>query len=269
MNEDGPTGWSPTAPYDRPARLWKPGGGSRLPLQGILRDMGVLDLVQHACQEGKVSRLTVEHDGRTAAVFFEAGQVVHAELGDGQGAEAFFELMAWTEGAFLLEYEVTSPAQSIHRSSTGLLLEAAQRMDEGVAEREPAAEASGSLFTLGAQMEDPRRGSMNELVHSLAALEGVTGVVLVAEDGVVLADSLETDPEKEGAVAVFTAAAAGQAGASMNLGVFRKATLQVAGKTMLVLRGRDFYAGLLLGESASPAHVASRSQPILDAMAQP
>src|SRR3989304_4765782 len=102
MNEDGPTGWSPTAPYDRPARPWKPGGGSRLPLQGSLRGMGVLDLVQHACQEGKGSRLTVELGEQTAAVFFEAGQVVHAESGGRQGAEAVFELMALEEGAFPL-----------------------------------------------------------------------------------------------------------------------------------------------------------------------
>src|SRR3989304_9397070 len=55
--------------------------------------------------------------------------------------------MAWKQGAFLLEHDVTSPAQSINRSSTGLLLEAAQRMDEGAADGEPAGEALTSLFS--------------------------------------------------------------------------------------------------------------------------
>ncbi len=49
-------------------------------MQGNLRDMGVADLIQHICQDNKLARLSIFHDGHQAVLFFKDGGVVHAEL---------------------------------------------------------------------------------------------------------------------------------------------------------------------------------------------
>lgn len=106
---------------------------------------------------------------------------------------------------------------------------------------------------------------MADTAQSLAGIEGVEGVVVVAEDGVVLCHALEGDPEREGAVAAFVGGAAVQASQLMNLGTFRKASVLLTGSAVLVIRHSDQYIGLLLKEGASPALVSSRAASILGA----
>ncbi len=224
-------------------------------MQGLLRDMGVPELIQHVCQEGRTARLTVEDTGRTAEVFFEGGQVVHAQFGETEGEQAVFAILEWRAGSFTLEPEVAAPRRSIERSYAGLLLEAAHRLDEGA-------------LAVSSSVEMPRMGQgegggMDEIARALAGIEGVEGCVLVAEDGVVLAHALQGDPEKEGAVAAFVAGAAQQASQVMDLGRFRRATVSGGVGTMLILHHEDFYAGLVLKEGVSPAMVATRAEAIL------
>lgn len=224
-------------------------------MQGLLRDMGVPELIQHVCQEGQTARLVVEDSGRHAEVFFEGGQVVHAQLGDREGEQAVFAILDWRAGSFRLEPEVHAPKRSIERSCTGLLLEGARRLDEG------------PIGTSGSPEEPPvgrgEGGGMDRIAQALAGIEGVEGCVLVAEDGVVLAHTLSGDPEKEGAVAAFVAGAAQQASQVMDLGPFRRATVSGGAGTMLILHHDEFYAGLVLKEGASPAMVAARAEAIL------
>jgi hypothetical protein len=99
-------------------------------LQGDLQHMGVADLIQHNCQDGKTGQLTIEHNQERAALFFKAGNVVHATLGQMQGEEVVYRILSWEQGHFKLESGVQSPATTITRSWSGLLLQGAQRLDE-------------------------------------------------------------------------------------------------------------------------------------------
>jgi len=229
-------------------------------IQGHLGDMSVADLIQHACQDGKTARLQMENGGQTAQIYFEGGQVVHAALGDLAGEAAVYQALAWKEGAFNLEAEVNPPSRSIERSYTALLFEGARRIDEGEAQLDRELQA-----VLG-NPGDGRLGVQSEsadTVGSLTKIEGVEGAVLVAEDGVVVGHSVEGDAEKEGAVAAFVGAAALQAGASMGLGGFKRAAVGISSGSLLVIKHRDLFIGLLLKEGASPALVAGRAEAIL------
>ena len=104
---------------------------------------------------------------------------------------------------------------------------------------------------------------MSERIQNLKAIEGVAGVVIAARDGVVLEHSLDGDPDKEGAVAVFVGYAAAQVGQSLALGNFEWGTVAIGKETMLVVEQPDFYVGLLLEEKASPALVASKLEGVL------
>ena len=105
---------------------------------------------------------------------------------------------------------------------------------------------------------------MVEIAQILAKIDGVAGAVLVAEDGVVLAHTLEGDPEKEGAVAAFLGAAAVQAGEAMKLGRQKRATVSMANDHIVVLKSKEYFVGLLLQGGASPALVASRAETLLE-----
>lgn len=90
-------------------------------------------------------------------------------------------------------------------------------------------------------------------------------MVIAARDGVVLEHSLDGDPDKEGAVAVFVGYAAAQVGESLALGNFEWGTVAIGKQTMLVVERPDFYVGLLLEEKSSPALVASKLEGLLRA----
>jgi predicted regulator of Ras-like GTPase activity (Roadblock/LC7/MglB family) len=234
-------------------------------LQGSLQDMSVADLIQHNCQEGRTARIDLRNgaDGRTAALFLEQGQIVHAESQGAGGEEIVYRVLAWTEGSFSVEPGQPAPEHTIQRSYAGLLLEGMRRIDEGTPEPEPL-QAAGSP-TVGKAGRGPAKeeGSMSERIQNLKAIEGVAGVVIAARDGVVLEHSLEGDPDKEGAVAVFVGYAAAQVGQSLALGNFEWGTVALGKETMLVVEQPDFYVGLLLEEKASPALVASKLEGVL------
>lgn len=231
-------------------------------MQGNLSDMGVADLIQHACQEGMLARLVLENQGQQAEIYFRSGQVTHAATGDLAGEAAVFAVLEWDIGTFRLEPEVEGSERTIDRSYTGLLLEGARRIDEG-----RSAESGPGPVPRQAQGRSGMEGEMSAVVEALEKVEGVGGVVLVAEDGVVLAHHVQGDPEKEGAVAAFVGAAAEQVGEAMSLGVFRRAVAALSGGNILVIKHSGYYAGLMLAENASAAMVASKAQAALQDLA--
>lgn len=98
----------------------------------------------------------------------------------------------------------------------------------------------------------------------LKTIDGVTGVVIAACDGVVLASDVpEGDGEREAAVAVFVGAAANQVGEAMQFEAFNQGIVTLKSKRVLVISQPDRYIGLWLGENASPAIVGNAATQIL------
>ncbi len=218
-----------------------------MPLQGSLKEMSLANLIQVNCQEMRSARLTLQDRGRTGEVYFSDGQVVHASAGKRAGADAVYELLVWETGTFTLETEVHAPEKTITVPWTELLLEGMKRVADHQTEKRP--------------MEGPM--SSNKLAQ-LRAIEGVTGAVIAASDGVVLAaDVPDGDGEKEAAVAVFVGSAAGQIGEALCLGTFARGTVTLKNKRVLILQQPDRYIGLWLAENASPAIVGSAAAHVL------
>ncbi|MGB8647295.1 MAG: DUF4388 domain-containing protein, partial [Anaerolineae bacterium] len=61
-------------------------------------------------------------DGLEADVYFARGNIVHAALGDSEGEEVVYKILAWQDGEFNLETGIRSPGASIRRSWSSLLL---------------------------------------------------------------------------------------------------------------------------------------------------
>jgi hypothetical protein len=98
--------------------------------QGSLSELHLPDIIQLVSVSGKtgVFRLIdAEHKGD---IWLHEGRIVHAELEDLTGEEAVYALAIWRTGEFRFEAGIPSPRQSIQKSNTNLLMEAARRLDE-------------------------------------------------------------------------------------------------------------------------------------------
>jgi predicted regulator of Ras-like GTPase activity (Roadblock/LC7/MglB family) len=211
-------------------------------LEGNLKDLSLVNLIQLNCQEMNEVKITLEYLGKEGIIFCSDGNMVHAATGSLTGEEAVYELLRWNGGTFRVQDSITLPERTIDRNWNSILLEGMQRIDEG--------EAS---------MED----RLNKLAHDLNEMATVSGAVIVARDGTVLAEAVEGNAEKEGAVAVFVGNAAGQIGEALALGPFDWGVVAMGRDRTLVLEKSDFFVGLLLTEKASPALVTSKVEEIL------
>lgn len=215
-------------------------------LQGNLKDMSLANLVQMNCQEMRTARLTLAHQGQTAAIFIADGQVVHAENDSEQGEQVFFRALAWQDGTFALDTDILSPARTIQSPWSALLLEGMKRASELQAQEKLAAES----------LSNSR--SNTALLARLKKIEGVRGVVLASSDGIVLnTDLADGDGDREAAVAVFIGGAARQLSESLELGEFQHGVVLAGDYRVLVMQTTDRYCGLVLNERGSPALVAS------------
>jgi hypothetical protein len=98
--------------------------------QGSLTDLPLADIVQLVAVSGKTGMFSLKRAAEAGAVFLSSGQIVHARLGEVEGEDAIYSLALWTSGSFQFSPGVEADKQTITRSNTNLLMEAARRSDE-------------------------------------------------------------------------------------------------------------------------------------------
>jgi Domain of unknown function (DUF4388) len=98
--------------------------------QGSLKELPLPDIVQLVSVSGKTGVFNLKNGATSGEIYLRDGQIVHAKAGNLEGEEAVYELAVWNEGEFVFHPGKTSPASTIKRSNTNLLMEAARRIDE-------------------------------------------------------------------------------------------------------------------------------------------
>lgn len=101
-------------------------------VSGSLREMGLPDIVQVLFHGRKTGRLNVRSNGKSGEIHFLEGAIANALFGDHKGADAFYQMLKFTEGDFALDPGFTPTARVVEESSEALLLEGMRRMDEGL-----------------------------------------------------------------------------------------------------------------------------------------
>jgi predicted regulator of Ras-like GTPase activity (Roadblock/LC7/MglB family) len=150
-------------------------------MKGNLHDMGVADLIQHNCQDRKTVQVTVEHSGRQAVLFFRDGDVVHAGLDGRSGEEVVYEILQWEDGTFETENSIPPPAVTIRKNWSGLLLEAARRLDE-TADALPPSVAEGRMEV------DPMATNLERILKEMGGeIAGYLASVVAGMDGINIA----------------------------------------------------------------------------------
>lgn len=204
-------------------------------MQGSLKDMDVATLIQHNCQDRKTAQLDVTQNGTTATLFFQDGNVAHATLDELEGEEVIYRIIDWAEGDFSLEIGIETPKVSIERSWSGLLLEAAKRMDE-------ANQPVDDLFSEpppepAAAPPEPKKKSdilaetITELLKDSADIEGAA---VVGTDGLIYAAKVPQSDLDENMVGAVSAAIFGLGSRSVK-------QLKRGGFNQIIIQGKDGY----------------------------
>ena len=72
-------------------------------LIGNLKDIKLPSLIQLNCMEHNNAKLSIERSGKFGFIYFEDGQVTHAEFDPYIGEEAVYRLLGLYEGKFKVE----------------------------------------------------------------------------------------------------------------------------------------------------------------------
>ncbi len=98
-------------------------------IRGRLSEMNLIDLFQSLELGQKMCSLTVTKD-ETCRMFFEAGQLHHAEWGAVLGDDAVYAVVGWSEASFEINFNAKSDQKTTTKSTQGLLMEALRLLDE-------------------------------------------------------------------------------------------------------------------------------------------
>lgn len=117
-------------------------GGRRRKRSGIageLGDLGLPDLVQMLVIGMKTACVGLKSDRRRGKIWLENGTPRHAVAGDLTGEEAFYEMVRWSTGEFVVQHGIRTKKSTLSRDAMFLLMEGMRLMDEGA---DPASSAA-------------------------------------------------------------------------------------------------------------------------------
>jgi hypothetical protein len=98
--------------------------------QGSLRELPLPDIIQLVAVSGKTGVFALKNGGESGKIFLRKGQIVHAAVGTLVGEQAVYELARWLQGEFVFTPGTEPEGETIERSNTNLLMEAARQIDE-------------------------------------------------------------------------------------------------------------------------------------------
>jgi CheY-like chemotaxis protein len=98
--------------------------------RGVLRRVGLPDVIQMECLAANSSVLQVTGAEASGEIYIRSGAIIHAWSGPLKGEAAFYRLLALRGGQFALHPFVLPPEQTIEGSWEFLVMEAARKADE-------------------------------------------------------------------------------------------------------------------------------------------
>jgi hypothetical protein len=98
--------------------------------QGSLAELHLPDILQLMAASGKTGAFHLNREALQGLVYLKDGKIVHAVLNDELGEEAIYTLATWGDGEFVFAPGEIPESETIARSNTSLLMEAARRLDE-------------------------------------------------------------------------------------------------------------------------------------------
>jgi CheY-like chemotaxis protein len=104
--------------------------GKKKGFQGKVFDVQLTDIIQMNCLGRLTTALVISRDGEKGVIYFNEGEIIHAECGEQKGTDAFYKILSWEEGEFVSNIGFVPPVQTIFTSWEHLLVEGMRRNDD-------------------------------------------------------------------------------------------------------------------------------------------
>ncbi|MDD5262606.1 MAG: response regulator [Methylacidiphilales bacterium] len=96
----------------------------------VIQGISQISLLQVIKLEDKTCRLDFEQDGVSGRMYFLLGELMRAEVGDLQGPEAFFHMMAFRKPKINVYDNTKTRTTNVHETIENLLIEHCRRLDQ-------------------------------------------------------------------------------------------------------------------------------------------
>jgi response regulator RpfG family c-di-GMP phosphodiesterase len=103
---------------------------SRRGITGSLENLSLPDIIQTLTIGMKTACVSLTSGAGTGRIWFENGAPKHAETDKLEAEEAFYEMVRWTDGEFVIEHGVKCKHGSMNHDAMFLLMEGLRLMDE-------------------------------------------------------------------------------------------------------------------------------------------
>jgi CheY-like chemotaxis protein len=97
---------------------------------GLLSEMSLIDWMQSLEQGRKTCTLLLRSGPETCKLYFNQGQVTHAQCGPLTGNEAVYKVLTWADGEWEVDFTKTSSERTTTMSTQGLMMEGLRLLDE-------------------------------------------------------------------------------------------------------------------------------------------
>ncbi|MGC9325496.1 MAG: response regulator [Desulfomonilia bacterium] len=142
---------------------------------GSITGLQLPDLIQMNCLSQITTALYVTKDQRKGCIYFEDGQITHAEVGALEGEEALFSILSWPTGSFKFVGGIKAPKVTISTNWEYLLIEGVRKADEM------------SLALERGEIDDNEIAPIDEstqmLVKNLSSLNECSGIAVMTAEG--------------------------------------------------------------------------------------
>jgi len=226
-------------------------------LEGDLTMMSLASIIQINCEERNQAQLILNHQGSEGQIFFNDGDVIHAEVGNQNGDEAIYELLSWEAGSFHIKMDAEPSARTINIGWSGLLLEGMRRIDESTAGWSPDYEEESA---------EPEEEGDNQLqdriVKAISNIQDVTGALICSLDGTLIAQDKIKDPDNTQALSELVLVKAELITGFLDAGELDHVVLSGSDQRVFMLPHDDNLAVLMLAKKSSTEKVFESVQTI-------
>lgn len=182
-------------------------------LIGNLKEFNLVNLIQLNCLEKKTAKLTFNYRGKIGVIYFENGEIPHAQYDNSTGPDAIYRAIHLTEGEFKIEDGIRTNIRTNDIKWSELILEGMRIYDES-------------------QIGQDQAHSV--LIKNLMQIEGVLAAIIQLKDGTPLAHSSFEEVELYSNTLSFICSRLQNVGKSATIGFFNTAVITFPDKILLV-----------------------------------
>lgn len=155
--------------------------GSSRGFDGSITGLQLPDLIQMNCLSQVTTALYIKKGDREGCIYFEDGQMRHAQIGITEGEEALFGILSWQNGSFRFVGGKKAPKVTINTNWEYLLIEGMRKADEMSLALEKGEVDDADIVTV----DEPTRIA----VKNITSLQECSGVAIITSDNEILYQS--------------------------------------------------------------------------------